>query len=357
MTTKLILRIANLIVFPLTIITGLMLTAGGLAPFVHPSYSSWLPLFGLSFPFLFVLNLVWLIYWWIQLRFKMIFPLCFLVLNLIHISKYFQYSREQKVKGERTVKIATYNTQLFGTFQDTNYFGNAIQFLRNNQYGILCMQEFYSQKNLAEKLDAIKKEGGFQNWTFYRLQQDRPYGMAIFSKFKILASGKIGLGKNTGNMAIWADMLVNGDTLRVYNLHLQSIRFNKADYAFINNRGDESSGLKSSKNLINRLREAYLKRAEQADSVALHMNGCRHRRIVMGDINDVPLSYTYNRISNGMLDAFRESGNGFEKTYRGPFPNFRIDYIFTSKDIPCYKYRSTDKVPGDHRLVECLISP
>jgi hypothetical protein len=33
-----------------------------------------------------------------------------------------------------------------------------------------------------------------------------------------------------------------------------------------------------------------------------------------------------------LKDAFRESGNGSGKTYAGPFPSFRIDYIFTIKN-------------------------
>lgn len=349
------LRVANMIVFPLTILSGILLSAAGLSPFVHPSYSSWLPLLGLTFPFLFIINIVLLIYWWVQLKFKLIIPLCFIILNLIHISKYIQYTSERKV-SDSSIHVASYNTQLFGNYQDTNYFGHVLNHLRKEKYDILCMQEFYAKINLSERVLSIKREGKFRFHHFQRLSPDRPYGMVIYTNYPVIRSGRVGLGEKTGNMAIWSDLLVQNDTVRVYNLHLQSIRFGKKDYAFINNAGGEASKIEGSKNLIRRMREAYLKRAVQADSLAIHMAECKYKKIVMGDFNDVPLSYTYNKLMTGMLDVFRESGNGFEKTYKGPFPNFRIDYILISKGMGCANYKSFGDVPGDHKLITARVS-
>jgi endonuclease/exonuclease/phosphatase family metal-dependent hydrolase len=73
--------------------------------------------------------------------------------------------------------------------------------------------------------------------------------------------------------------------------------------------------------------------------------------MVCGDFNDVPLSYSYQTISRNLLDAFREAGTGIERTYKGPFPSFRIDYILFSKKLACKAYHSTEKIPGDHKLV------
>ncbi len=348
------LRVANLIVFPITIISGLLLSAAGLAPFIHPQYSSVLPLLGLTFPFLFVINILWLVYWWIQLKFKLVIPLCFLILNLIHISKYVQFTKD-KIKNTENIKIASYNTQLFGVYQDSNYFANMVENVRKEKYDILCLQEFYSKEKISDKILSMKKAGGFKTHYFQRLSLDRPYGMIIYSVYPIVKTGRIGFGENTGNMAIWVDILLKNDTVRVYNLHLQSIRFGKKDYAFISNNEITDSKIKGSKNLIKRLQTAYLKRASQADSVAQNMENCPYPKLVMGDFNDVPLSYTYNRISNGLLDAFRECGSGFERTYKGPFPSFRIDYILMSKLFKCTEYHSQSNVPSDHKLIAAKV--
>jgi len=49
------------------------------------------------------------------------------------------------------------------------------------------------------------------------------YGQAIFSKFPIVKSGSIEF-PNTANNAIYADIVKGSDTIRIYNVHLQSLR-------------------------------------------------------------------------------------------------------------------------------------
>lgn len=351
------MKILNLFIFPLTFITGLLLTAGGLSIYVHPSLSEWMPLLGLAFPFLYVLNILLLIYWWIQLKLKLIIPLCFGIFNLIHVSKYVQYTGKSR-KGPSDISVGTFNAQLFGVMDDQNHFAAVKERLGKDSFDILCLQEVYSQKALKARIQELRKNGNFRMYSFYRQHPDRPYGMAIFSKHRIVGSGRVGMGNNTGNMAIYADIIIGADTVRVYNLHLQSIRFKRSDYDFIRKTDQLAGGtMEGSRNLVKRLMEAYPKRAAQADSVAEHMETCRYPLIVAGDLNDVPLSYTYNRISKGKLDAFREKGRGFEQTYKGPFPNFRIDYILYSKAFTCTTYQSYSDIAGDHKLVRATFSP
>lgn len=346
------LRVLNLIIFPLTILVGLALTASGLTMYVHPKYFSWLPLLGLSFPLLFIINLIFLLYWWFQLKLKLIIPLCFAIFNLIHASKYVQYSGETEVK-EEDILVGTYSTQLFGAVNDTSTFESIKQRLSKDSFDLLCLQEVFSQKDLKERILDLKRAGNFKMYSFFRQNPDRPYGMAVLSKYRIVNSGRIGMGGNTGNMAIFVDFLLNEDTVRLYNLHLQSIRFQRSDYDFIQNQDRTGSeGIKGSKNLIRRIKEAYLKRGDQADSVAEHIQSCRFPLFVAGDFNDVPVSYTYNKIGKGLLDAFREKGSGFERTYKGPFPSFRIDYILFSKFFNCTSYKSFNDIAGDHKLVK-----
>lgn len=346
-----VLRIANLILFPLTIIIGLVLTAAGLNMYLHPKFSSWIPLLGLLFPYLFLVNTVLLVYWWVQLKLKLIIPLCFGIINLPHASKYVQYTAKNKQQKDDFV-IATFNTQLFGGTRDSTSFVSFINKLKADSIDILCLQEVFAIDDLKKRVQQIKKAGNFVTYNFVRLMPDRPYGMVVFSKYSILANGRINLGDAGGNMAIWTDIHVDQDTIRMYNLHLQSIRFNRSDYAFIDKPENTGKGaLEGSKHIVQRMRSAYVKRANQADSVAKHMESSPHRIFAVGDFNDVPLSYAYQKIGKGMLDAFRERGTGFEQTYKGPFPEFRIDYILFTKQYVCTSYNSYTDVPGDHKLL------
>lgn len=344
------LRVLNMIVFPLTLLIGVVLSACGLPLYIHPKYSDWLPLLGLLFPFLYALNILLLIYWWVQLKMKLIIPLVFAVFNLIHASKYVQFSRNIK-KPDKEIRVATYNTKLLGALENQNTFESLKLKLESDSFDIVCLQEVFAQKDLKARVLELKKAGKFRMYSFFRLEPGRPYGMAVLSKYDIIKSGKIGLGEHTGNMAIYTDVLMGADTVRIYNLHLQSIRFDRGDYRFIEDRSSMTENLEGSKNLIKRIRQAYRIRGNQADSVAAHMANCPYPTLAMGDLNDVPLSYTYQKLMKDKFDAFRERGSGFERTYKGPFPDFRIDYILYSKAFTCTSYRSDGDTKGDHKLV------
>lgn len=152
-------------------------------------------------------------------------------------------------------------------------------------------------------------------------------------------------------------MLIHGDTVRVYNVHLQSIHLSNVDYKFVddimNNKKTEE--LENSKNILRRLKRAFIKRSSQSDLVAEHIQNCPYSTIVCGDFNDTPASYSYNNIAQNLKDAFVESGTGFGKTYIGKFPSFRIDYILHSDKYKSYNFRTIRQKLSDHFPLTCYL--
>ena len=63
---------------------------------------------------------------------------------------------------------------------------------------------------------------------------------------------------------------------------------------------------------------------------------------------DTPASYVYHTIRGNLKDAFIESGSGFEQTYAGKFPKFRIDYILHSKEFKSKQYHHLSETVTDH---------
>jgi endonuclease/exonuclease/phosphatase family metal-dependent hydrolase len=347
-----VVRILNLLVFPLTLVTGLLLGASMLSPFVHPSISSWFQVLGLAFPMLFLINLLFLLYWWLQLRLKLIFPLCMAILGLNSMSKYAQYTGEHAAPSSGPVKVGSVNAQLFGAYQNRWFFDTVADVLKAKNLDVVCLQEVYAKKDLEGNALKLRRKAGFKHHILHRLVPERNYGMMILSRHPIVGSGRVDFPGNTGNMAIFADLLMGEDTIRVYNVHLQSIRFRKTDYDFVNGSDNPNkSNLEQGKGLLRRMRDAYEKRASQSEAVAAHLKNATGVQVVCGDFNDVPLSYAYRTVSEGLHDAFREAGSGIERTYLGPFPSFRIDYILFSKNMACSQYSSTSEIPGDHKLI------
>ena len=70
-------------------------------------------------------------------------------------------------------------------------------------------------------------------------------------------------------------------------------------------------------------------------------------RVICGDFNDVPYSYTYNTLLGDMVDGFKECGSGWMSTYRGS-KSVRIDYIFHDEGLEGVNYYTTPLTYSDH---------
>jgi endonuclease/exonuclease/phosphatase family metal-dependent hydrolase len=107
--------------------------------------------------------------------------------------------------------------------------------------------------------------------------------------------------------------------------------------------------------MLDKLRFAYPKRAEQAKKVVEHMEQSPYEVIICGDFNDTPLSYVYNTFYSRFTDAFKNSSSGIGITYAGKVPAGRIDYIFHSKKLHSAQFKIHQKVHSDHKAIECII--
>ena len=156
-------------------------------------------------------------------------------------------------------------------------------------------------------------------------------------------------------------MVLQEDTFRVYNAHLASIRFGDADYRFVKDldtdtRGDSlrSGGLR----ILKRLRDAFIRRADEVDRIVAHMAESPHPIIFCGDLNDTPMSYSYHTLRDaGLMDAFVESGRGVGHTYIGDFPSFRIDHLLHGPEMEAYDFRTLPEELSDHRAINALLVP
>lgn len=384
------MKLINIIAFPATIVLAILLMLSGFVPTISPETNSWLPLLGLAFPVFFVLMVLSFIYWLVQGKWRSLFALSCLLLNLGQTSLYVQWNKSSHPSGgnpesstpesqaserleisSKKLKIITYNTQLFGLYQNessteivnTEYMPAMDSFLRvlkAENADVVCLQEVYAKAGGLKALARfLKAEGGFDFSQTYTLSQNRPYGMIVLSKYPIKRWQPISLGAQTGNMAMWVDIeipsgkeFLRNARLRIYNLHLQSFRFAKKDYeVMLKQTQQKQIDMDGSLGIITRLRLGYKKRAQQVRLVKSSLLDCDFPKIVCGDFNDIPVSYSYRQLSAGLRDAFVEAGSGLETTYKGSMPSFRIDYILYDNPMRAITYKSIKEVPSDHKLL------
>ncbi len=96
------------------------------------------------------------------------------------------------------------------------------------------------------------------------------------------------------------------------------------------------------------MKQAYTKRAQQAVAVSEHMTEHQGEKILCGDFNDVPVSYTYKTAAASLKDAFVEKSFGFGTTYASPLSIFRIDYTLFDERLRINSYKTIRKELSDH---------
>lgn len=319
----------------------------------------WLPaFFGLAFPLFFILNIVFIIYWLVQFKPAIVFGLIALGLSLTTAYKYVQVSIPNK-SSNKPLKVTSYNCMLFDLYNWSRNKESRSKILANLteiNADILCLQEFYTSEqsgdyNNVDTLRHLLHTNYYHSEYTTTLRKVDHWGIATFSKYPIINQGKLIFHTSSNNICIYSDIVVNKDTIRVYNVHLQSISFSKGDNKFLDDvisEKDAEDEMLNSRNILRRLKRAFLKRTQQVNMIVTHMKTCRYKVIICGDFNDTAASYAYYQLSKNMKDCFIEKGLGFGRTYAGKWPQFRIDYILHSKNLSCGNYKRSRETFTDH---------
>lgn len=357
---------------PFTIIVFVSALLSSLAAYISPEHSWIIALFGLGFPFIYTINFFFLFFWILKRKKIFILTLIPFLIGIKTVPSFVQIkisSKQASASPSDPLKVMSFNVRLFDLYNWTgNWLGtakvreNIFRRIKKESPGIICFQEFYHcDSGKFSTIDTMvnnlsyKYSNVVMPISLYKINH---WGMAIFSKHPVINKGVIYFNRKGANMCLYADVIVKTDTLRVYNCHLQSIRFKQEDYKFINDleNDKEEDRVIGAKRIFQRLRLAFIKRATQIDTLTAHIKSSPYPVILCGDFNDTPSSYSYSQINNLLKDSFKESGSGISTTYTGPFPAFRIDFIFHSPQLTSSGYRSIKEKLSDHYPLTCLIN-
>lgn len=349
----------------LNIVFAILLLISGFSKYANPTEYSLFPFFGLPFVFFVFANLLFIPFWLFKNIKLCLISIIVLIVNYSNITSHFQIRQEQKIP-EHSIKIMSYNVRLFGLYNNNSNkyeLDSIIGLINKENPNILFIQEYYcDEKESFPTRSNLLKVGDLKYFSnnFTLTNKKHHFGTAIFCSYPIINSAVVDFGKKTGNSCMYCDVVINNDTLRLFNVHLASIHFGKEDYNFINelsSNNNESPNIKqNSLKIFRKLRKAYKTRATQVEILTKEIIKSPYRVLIAGDFNDPPISYTYNSILGlDLLDAFKEAGNGWTSTFVGIFPFFRIDYIFHSKEIKSYRYRTIEKKFSDHYPITCYI--
>jgi len=370
-----LLRFGKGLLILFTVIAAGMLLFSYLAKIIHPTFSHAIAYCGLLFPYILLVNAVCVVLWLIiDYKWALLPVLCILI-NVNNIDKHFQLRAQDKPETcANCLKVMSFNARSFNIYEPNSRTLNdsVIRFLRQESPDILCIQEYSLDKSRKTGFhsteEILKALGISDNNKTYRLYlpnknfKDYQFGMAIFSKYRIINFGIVNTGDSSSNKSMYVDIRYNRDTLRIYNVHLSSMRLASEDYetgkAVMHNDHSDPELDSKAKKLTYKISRAFEQRQHQAIAVRADIDSCRFPIIICGDFNDSPAAYSVHKIGHGFKDSFRSSGKGIGSTYHGEsFPAYRIDYIFHSNRYNDFGHTiCTNLQASDHYPIYTYIS-
>jgi endonuclease/exonuclease/phosphatase family metal-dependent hydrolase len=340
----------------LNLVAALALGLASLSVFISPEKVWFAAVLGLAYPYLLLLNLIIGVFWLVFKPGYALISAVVIVAGYGQIGNYLQFSGRQT--QEKGIRMISYNVRYFmgaSQFPNKENADHILDFLRQSNADIICLQEVRLNKRQIfdisnNKIPLISH--------MQLAHTSHEGGQLTLTRFPIVNMGEIRF-KNSGNMVIYTDMLMNNDTVRVYNCHLQSYRLLPDEINSIDSMqfSYQPKNKEKMKDLSQKFKDAVVKRAEQAAALREHLNKCRYPVIVCGDFNDTPVSFTYHMVRGDLKDSFVESGKGTANTYNGKLPSFRIDYILHSPIFESYNFQVSTLNHSDHYPISCDLLP
>lgn len=323
-----------------------------IVPYFNPFRFEFLYFPGLFFPLLIILNIIFCLLWLFLGKKWLLLSLIVLLFSLPITNRFYRIRifdfKNENING---IKLISYNVRMFNYYDwinDDSIPEKIYKFIKDQRPDLLCIQEFSPKyKDYLNIYDSLKVLYPYQVVEYPQKYKDK-LGLAIFSKYP-LKNTEFYEFSNSANGILKSDLIIDKIKLTIVNVHLQSTNLNKTDFYYFdnifNNNGNHIKNLKS---LAKRLKEAYLKRITQVDTLTRIINRSNNNIIVCGDFNDTPISYTYHQINKLLNDAFIKVGRGSGTSYIGRSPGFRIDYVFVGKNILPINYQIKSIKYSDH---------
>ena len=331
----------------LVLVVGCALIVSYFSLLVNPSKIWFVTLFGILYPLLLILGLILLL----AGLFRRARITTFLLLSLL--PSVFLFGRFVQFKGaegeEGPLKLVSYNVGLFANGEDTRDAPSRLAladtvaaFLRKTDADIICLQEFYLPHAVDMEGYLETRFPGYHAEYYVHTGKQGHAGNVTLSRYKILYKGKIDFEKST-NMALYTDILLDTTVLRLYNCHFES--YNISPEGVLRSLGGDDEIVETTGR---KMRRSIMQRPEQVDAVVRSMGESPVRSLALGDFNDTPLSYTYQRLKAGRKDSFVEAGKGMGATYTKFRPFLRIDYILYPRDLEAASYAVGKVRYSDH---------
>ncbi|HZJ35366.1 MAG TPA: endonuclease/exonuclease/phosphatase family protein [Gillisia sp.] len=329
------LGLLDKIIFVLNSLLAFGLLISYLLPYVPPKSFPLLSVLSLGVPLLILSNLFFLVFWAIRFKRQLLLSLIILLIGYNHVFSLFQFSGNTEEISAESLSVMSYNVRMFNSYnwsKDKKIPEKISNFVTEKDPDILLTQEHYIGDG------QMFREFPY-NFVFSK-DKNSEFGSAIFSKYPIIKKHSVGFPEDGNNNAIFVDIVKNNDTLRIFNVHFQSL-----------NIKPEIKDLKegNSKKLIGRIGYGFQLQQNQAEMLMKEVKKSPYKTLIIGDFNNTAFSYNYQLIKGTRFkDAFLEAGTGFGKSFNLSYFPLRIDFFLIDKSIEIESFEVFPVEYSDH---------
>ena len=336
----------------LALVLAAALLLSYLALFFNPTDFRLPMFFGLYFIPILLLNLLVLLIALLKYRRALLIPVIALIPTLFLADRFVKFGREEQAVSGKPVKVLTYNVGRYSAggrrVTANESVSNIRRLLAEQDADIVCLQEFAVPDTTA--MSTYLPEYPYRAKHLFK--GNRYFGNLTLSRYPIRHVESLTF-PDSRNLSLVTDIDIAGQSVRVYNCHLES--YSISFTALVKRLFRKSHFTDEMAQVHGKMREATRRRSSQVDALLSSEAASPYPNLVCGDFNDTPISYTYHRLIQTKKDSFAEAGTGFGATYSVLWPMLRVDYILLPQEYTADRYE-TLRVPwSDHYPVTTLI--
>ena len=295
-------KIVYQIILVLNCITAVLLLCAYLTRYINPAENHSFVFIGISFPYLIIFNLIFLFFWiyWTKKYFWI--SLLAILLSIPNIKLFFPINLQTEKDFSNAISVMTYN------LDSINNKDLIINYIKSSNCDVICLQDCH----FDIKQNSIYTHSFSNN------------GTITLSKYPILRNKIIG-NQTDCNNSFYSDIDYKGNRVRIFNCDFSS--------------ASKDSCFDHFSIPIHKIYAALDGHQEHAKEIAKSINASPYKVILCGNINESPISYTYNILYKKLSDVFVEKESGLGTTYDKKVYMLRWDYIFCDKRIIPVDYR------------------
>ena len=331
----------NKIVFAINIVFAFLLLTACAVHYISSEKFSLLSFLSLTVPFLVGVNLSFFVYWVIRNKSQLWLSFFVLVFGYFVLGTFVRFNFSEEKVLEEDLSVMSYNVRgfnKFGGLDNPNVFEDVKSLIDKEDPDVICFQE----AGYLRREEYTKYPYKFLKY----INNPGKVLLGIFSKYPIVKSDLINFPR-TSNNAAYADILYKKDTIRIYNLHLQSLKINPDPQVL---------QMEPSDKLFKRLTNSFKMQQEQAKIIKEHCDSTSYKILLCGDFNNTQYSSAYYTIKGDRQDTFVAKGSGFGKTYNFSGIPIRIDYILADEAFEVKSHKNYDEKLSDHYPVMATFS-